>query len=191
MGKILTALLAALLVVALITDVQAASKADLEAELETCRLLKDAAHQMAEGARGLGYTDDHEVIQLAKQHWANANERERQLILQLAAQPYIWDGPVLTKSKGVNYGPSGKETYYNLPMGGVVRIMRNMGFSEAEYPYWVRADGCKMLGRYIMAAANLSHWPKGSIVPSSLGDTIICDTGYLEWNQLDIAVIWR
>lgn len=193
MGKILTALLAALLVVMLITDAQAASKADLEAELETCRLVKDAAHQMAEGARGLGYTDDHEIIVLAKQHWANANEREQQLILQLAAQPYVWDGPVLTARKGVNYGPSGKETYYNLPMGGVVRIMRNMGFSEAEYPYWVRNDGVKMLGSFVLCACNLTVHPRGSLVETSLGTGICADTGgFARHNptQIDIAVAW-
>ena len=68
--------------------------------------------------------------------------------------------------------------------------MRNRGYDSTNYPYWVRADGCKMLGPYIMAAANLNHWPRGSIVESSLGWTIICDTGYLSWNQLDIAVTW-
>ena len=41
-----------------------------------------------------------------------------------------WNGPVLTKNKGVVEGPSGKETYYNLNMSGVVKIMRNAGFSE-------------------------------------------------------------
>ena len=62
----------------------------------------------------------------------------------------------LTKSAGVYNGPSGKETYYNLNMSGVVSIMRSMGYSEEEYPYWVREDGCKMLGDYIMVAANFS-----------------------------------
>lgn len=104
-----------------------------------------------------------------------------------------WDGPILTKSKGVVNGPSGKETYYNLNMSGVVRIMRNAGFTEEEYPYWVREDGVKMLGNYVMVAANLDIRPRGSIVQSSLGDAIVCDTGgfaHSNPTQLDIAVTW-
>ena len=69
-----------------------------------------------------------------------------------------WDGPVLTAFAGVNYGPSGKETYYNLDMSGVVSIMRSMGNTDE---YWVRDDGCKMLGDYIMVAAGLSAHPRG------------------------------
>lgn len=104
-----------------------------------------------------------------------------------------WNGVVLTKSKGVVVGPSGKETYYNLNMSGVVRIMRNLGYTEAEYPYWVREDGVKMLGNYVMVAANFNIRPRGTIVPSSLGDAIVCDTGGFAHNnptQLDIAVSW-
>ena len=101
-----------------------------------------------------------------------------------------WNGSKLTKSKGVNYGPSGKETYYNLNMSGVVKIMRNMGNTDE---YWVRDDGCKMLGDYIMVAANLSVHPRGSLVETSLGTGIVCDTGGFAKNnpyQLDIAVNW-
>ena len=104
-----------------------------------------------------------------------------------------WNGPVLTNSKGVVNGPSGKETYYNLNMAGVVRIMRNAGFSEEAYPYWVREDGVKMLGNYVMVAANFEIRPRGSIVQSSLGEAIVCDTGgFAKTNptQLDIAVTW-
>jgi hypothetical protein len=101
-----------------------------------------------------------------------------------------WDGPVLNRSNGSIYGPSGKETYYNLPMGGVVSIMRGMGNYDE---YWVRDDGCKMLGDYIMCAANLSVHPRGSLVECSLGLCIVCDTGTFAAgnpNQLDIAVNW-
>ena len=104
-----------------------------------------------------------------------------------------WTGDVLSKSKGVVYGPSGKETYYNLNMSGVVRAMRYLGFTEEEYPYWVREDGVKMLGGYVMVAASYNVHPKGSIVPSSLGQAIVCDTGGFAQNnpnQLDIAVTW-
>lgn len=193
-GKILTGLLALLLTVTIVTNAQAASNYDIEAEIEACRNIKDAAHQMAEGARGLGFNDDHEIIQIAKERWAQADDREQELTKQLeATKLFIWDGPVLTASKGVNYGPSGKETYYNLPMGGVVRIMRNMGFDAENYPYWVRNDGVKMLGDYVLCACNLSVHPRGSLVETSLGKGICADTGgFAKHNptQIDIATSW-
>lgn len=101
-----------------------------------------------------------------------------------------WNGSVLSASAGVNYGPSGKETYYNLDMSGVVSIMRGMGNTDA---YWVRSDGVKMLGDYVMVAANLSVHPRGSLVETSLGTGIVCDTGgfaVYNANQLDIATSW-
>lgn len=106
---------------------------------------------------------------------------------------YTYSGGILTASKGVNYGPQGKETYYNLDMSGVVSIMRSMGFDEENYPYWVREDGCKMLGPYIMVAANLGVFPRGSTIECSLGTALVCDTGgFAAGNptQLDIATTW-
>ena len=108
----------------------------------------------------------------------------------LAIDSKRWKGPVLTRSRGTITGPSGKETYYNLNMSGVVNIMRRMG-NEDEY--WVRDDGCKMLGDYIMVAADLDIRPRGSLVDTSLGKGIVCDTGtFTNTNpyQLDIAVDW-
>ena len=98
-----------------------------------------------------------------------------------------WTGSKLTRAGGVNQGPTGKETYYNLNMAGVVSIMRNMGNNDA---YWVREDGVKMLGDYVMVAADLQEHPRGSVVESSLGQAIVVDTGYLEKDQLDVAVAW-
>lgn len=99
----------------------------------------------------------------------------------------------INKHDGTYQGPSGKETYYNLPMNGVVKIMRNMGYDETNWPYWERDDGCKMFGDYIMVAANLTIRQRGSIVETSLGTGIVCDTGSFANNnptQLDIAVTW-
>lgn len=101
-----------------------------------------------------------------------------------------WGGARLSASAGVNMGPSGKETYYNLPMQGVVNIMRGMGNND---PYWVRDDGVKMLGDYVMIAAHLGIRPRGSLVPTSLGMGIVCDTGgFASGNptQIDIATAW-
>lgn len=105
-----------------------------------------------------------------------------------------WKGDILSKSKGAIIGPSGKETYYNLNMSSVVRAMRNIGYSEEEYPYWIREDGVKMLGKYVMVAANYDIRPKGTIIQSSLGEAIVCDTGgFAKKNatQIDVAVSWK
>lgn len=104
---------------------------------------------------------------------------------------YVWNGSKLTQRKGINIGPTGRETYYNLPMNGIIKIMRSIGNNEK---YWVREDGVKMLGKYVMVAANLNIFPRGSLVPTSLGMGIVCDTGdFAKKNprQLDIAVAWR
>lgn len=107
-----------------------------------------------------------------------------------AEQAASWNGPVLTPSAGVVQGPSGRETYYNLDMSGVVSVMRGMGNND---PYWVREDGAKMLGDYVMVAAHLGLRPRGSLVPTSMGMGIVCDTGgFAAANptQLDIATAW-
>ena len=96
----------------------------------------------------------------------------------------------LTKSAGTITGPNGKETYYNLNMNGVVRIMRNHGNTDK---YWVRSDGVKMLGNYVMIAADQARRPLGSIYETSLGLGIVCDTGSFvssNHNQTDIATNW-
>lgn len=104
-----------------------------------------------------------------------------------------WNGQPLTAGRGSITGPSGRETYYNLNMSVCVRIMRGMGFSEAEFPYEVRADGVKTLGGYVMVAANLGIRPKGSFIMTSCGPGIVVDTGgFASRNptQLDLAVNW-
>lgn len=80
----------------------------------------------------------------------------------------------LTPYSGTIYGPSGKETYYNLDMSYVCTLMQEEGF---YYDYWVRDDGCKMYGPYIMVAADLRIRPKGTLIETSLGTAMVCDTG--------------
>lgn len=127
-----------------------------------------------------------------------AEEIEEEITVEIQDEPaeeveQEWQGQVLTAYLGTIQGPSGKETYYNLPMGGVVSIMRDLGYDEEQYPYWVRDDGCKMLGEYIIVAANLDIRPRGTILETSLGWAIVCDTGGFaqnNQNQVDIAVDW-
>lgn len=103
---------------------------------------------------------------------------------------YQNDGSCLTPSGGVYYGPTGKETYYNLNMNGVVSNAQAQGI---QGEYWVREDGVKMYGDYVIVAANLDTHPRGSTVETSLGTGIVLDTGGFaasDPNQVDIAVDW-
>ena len=107
-----------------------------------------------------------------------------------AASVPSWDGPILNASAGIVQGPSGSETFYNLDMSGVIYLMKNLGY---DYDYWIRDDGVKMYGKYVMCAADLSIRPKGTILETSLGPGIVCDTGSfvtIDSNRLDIAVNW-
>ena len=111
-------------------------------------------------------------------------------VYQIVQAANDWDGPVLSRGRGTVTGPNGRETYYNLNMSVIVRMMRARGNEDA---YWVRSDGVKMLGNYVMVAANLNVHPRGSIVHSSVGMAIVCDTGgFAKSNpqQLDIAAAW-
>ena len=102
-----------------------------------------------------------------------------------------WTGKVLSKSNGRVLGPLGYETYYNLPMGGCVYYMNTLGYYGKV---WTRSDGVKMWDNYIMLAADLSIYPKGSIVETTLGYGIVVDTGSFVNNgsgvEFDIAVSW-
>jgi hypothetical protein len=94
---------------------------------------------------------------------------------------------------GVFYGESGRETYYNLRMDLCVWYMRELGYDEEEYPYWIRDDGAKMLGNYVMCAANWSIRPKGTLLETSLGTAIVVDTGEFVSDYpygVDLAVDW-
>ena len=109
---------------------------------------------------------------------------------EIVLEEYKWSGKKLNSYDGTVAGPNGKETYYNLNMSGVVKIMRNLGYN---YEYWVRNDGVKMYGPFIMVAANLNLRPRGSIIKTSLGWGLVCDTGdfaKINPTQLDIAVSW-
>ena len=97
---------------------------------------------------------------------------------------------ILTAQKGVNYGPQGKETYYNLPMNKVISYMEDLGY---YHDYWVRDDGVKMYGNYIMIAANTKIYRKGTLLQTSLGLGMVCDhcvASETNTNQIDIAVTW-
>lgn len=80
-----------------------------------------------------------------------------------------------------------QETYYDLPMKGV------MGFCGGG-TYHVREDGVKVdQDGYVLVAANLSRYPRCSIVETSLGLGKVYDTGtFAATNpeQFDLATDW-
>ena len=107
------------------------------------------------------------------------------------AQSSSYNGQVLSASAGRitnSYGNS--ETYYNLPENVVVANANAQGIKG---DYWVRDDGVKMFGEYVIVAANRSLYPYGSTMNTSLGTGISLDSGtfiYSNPNQLDIATTW-
>ena len=152
---------------------------DLQRDLVTASMHEVKETELADRAEELHEQTEQVLAEIARHEMIKTQTRNLN-----------WDGPVLARSRGSVMGPSGKETYYNLNMSGVVSIMRRMGNTDE---YWVRDDGCKMLGDYIMCAANLRVHPRGSLVECSLGTCIVCDTGGFashNANQLDIAVTW-
>lgn len=108
---------------------------------------------------------------------------------ETARQLTGWDGEKLNSVLGVVYGPTGKETYYNLNMKNIINIMSSFGYTIDDYH--IRDDGVKMLGDYIMVATDFDTYPRGSIVSTSLGLGISCDTGTaLSGSHIDIATNW-
>lgn len=98
-------------------------------------------------------------------------------------------GVPLTAQRGVCKGPSGKETWYNLPMDKVVNKMRSLGYTESDYPYYIRSDGVKTLGDYVIVAADLDEHKRGDIIETSLGLGIVCDTGeFADTTDIDIDI---
>ncbi|MBR3353327.1 G5 domain-containing protein [Candidatus Saccharibacteria bacterium] len=106
----------------------------------------------------------------------------------------------LTASKGVNRYTvtvngvtlERKETYYDLPMSGVMSLVS--GACGVPAYYSVREDGVKIdADGYVLVAAHLGRYPRCSIVETSLGPGKVYDTGtFAETNpeQFDIATDW-
>ena len=114
-----------------------------------------------------------------------------------------WNGRKLSRKLGTVKGPSGKETYYNLNMLGIINSLKSHGSvwqdidpalrQNVAGDYYVRSDGCKMLGPYIMVAAHLGVHPRGSLVETTLGTGVVVDTGAFarsNAHQIDVAVNW-
>ena len=120
-------------------------------------------------------------------------QQAKTVTYQAPAQPQVqqnnYNGAKLTASAGVVYGPSGKETYYNLDMSGVIANAQAAGISGT---YGVRADGVKTYNGLVIVAANTNVHAKGSIIQTSLGTGIVLDhcVASESTGQLDIATTW-
>lgn len=127
--------------------------------------------------------DDVEQVKISK-----ANKRKTYATATRTVYPSNTDG--LTKQAGVNYYGEQKETYYNLNMS---RVVSNAQGNGLDGEYWVREDGAKMFGDYVIVAANQDVHPYGSTVETSMGTGIVLDTGgFASGNptQVDIATDW-
>ena len=126
-----------------------------------------------------------------------------------------WEGPVLTGPKGLNQGPDATETWYDLPMQGVVNNMEKL-YGYTNVSYRIREDGVKVLSGtapdgtefvdLVMVAADVIHaghpngaYERGAIVETSLGTGIVADhcgrseeeyaaSGHIHF---DIATAWE
>lgn len=157
---------------------------------DVCKVLKYATVVIT----GYSTTDIYRVQYEGKTYYIDKNylttSQDTLLEMHKATYNNTWTRSVLCKKRGAIQGPNGRETYYNLDMTGVLKIMNDLGY---EGTYWVREDGVKMFGDYIMCAADLNIHPRGSLVESTLGMCMVCDTGAfaIEGNtKLDIAVNW-
>lgn len=127
--------------------------------------------------------DDVEQVKISK-----ANKRKAYATASTATYYQPTDG--LTKQAGVNYYGEQKETYYNLNMS---RVVSNAQGNGLDGDYWIREDGAKMFGDYVIVAANQDVYPYGSTVETSMGTGIVIDTGgfaSVNPTQVDIATDW-
>ena len=131
-----------------------------------------------------------EGIAFVSNEYLTPNQEDVTRIPEYTEEPQEWNGKVLNSNNGRVQGPSGSETYYNLNMNRCIEMMNKLGY---YFETWVRDDGVKMFGDYVMVAANLEIRPKGSLVETSLGTGIVVDTGeFVNWNNtgIDVAVTW-
>lgn len=95
---------------------------------------------------------------------------------------------VLTAKLGVLEVDGRKESWYDLPMQNVVDKAQDMGI---PCDYWVRDDGVKMFGQWVIVAAHKSK-TRYTRVQTSLGEGIILDYHCVDDpNLYDIATDWR
>lgn len=94
---------------------------------------------------------------------------------------------ILTAALGrIQYG-NHTETWYDLPMTNVVQKAQNVGIPAK---YWIRDDGAKMFGPWVIVAGHKSK-TRYTRLDTSLGEGIILDYHTVDDpNLYDIATTW-
>lgn len=94
---------------------------------------------------------------------------------------------VLTAKAGTISYNGHREVWYNLNMNRVVAKAQNMGINA---DYWVRDDGVKMFGPWVIVAGHKSK-TRYTRLDTSLGEGIILDYHTVDDpNLYDIATTW-
>ena len=153
------------------------------------RVVNEQEENALKRANSIEVRKEIEEARRIKREKEEAERRERERKRNRTTANYS-SGGHLTRSNGVYYFGNQRETYYNLDMSWVVKYAHQNGI---QGEYWVREDGCKMLGNYIILACNRSVHPYGSIVLTSLGYGRSLDTGSFAYTYpygVDIAVNW-
>lgn len=106
----------------------------------------------------------------------------KSLLIGLTALMLTPKGGVFTNEAGY------KETWYNLKMDKVVsRTDQALGMTDL---YWVREDGVKMYGPWVIVAAHPSV-TRYTRLQTSLGEGIVLDTHTTgDKTLIDIATAW-
>ena len=95
---------------------------------------------------------------------------------------------VLTTKLGIVEFQGHTETWYDLPMQKVVQDAQQAGI---PCEYWVRDDGVKMFGNWVIVASHPSV-TKYTFIETSLGTGIILDRHEMDNKDLyDIATNWK
>ena len=95
---------------------------------------------------------------------------------------------VLSAAKGINSFMGHQESWYNLPMENIIE---RANLIYGENPYWIREDGVKMYGPFVICAGTSSRY--GEVIDTSLGKGLILDTGDFvkeDPDKIDIATAW-
>ena len=80
------------------------------------------------------------------------------------------------------------ETWYDLPMNKVIQRSQDAGI---PCEYWIRDDGVKMFGQWVIVAAH-PKVTRYTLVETSLGQGIVLDRHTSGQEDLyDIATVWK
>lgn len=139
-------------------------------------------------------------VGFAKTYEISRAEVEPEPAEEIITPEMIRVGTPLTARMGVNWYTvevngaivQRKETFYDLPMSGVMMIAARECGVEAYYE--VREDGVKVDAEgYVLVAAELSRYPRCTVVETSLGLGRVYDTGGFAVSnpeQFDLATDW-